>query len=118
MGKLTVAKRNELGRELALPEQKILDMGFIKVGGTNYAKDVEVEGYGILTIRVDVVAPTKQGEGFRAEDLQNEYFAKQQETQAKAQARAEERAKAKAEKEAQKKAEKLAKAQAEVDKLQ
>lgn len=95
MGKLTVAKINEMAREVAIKE--IAENGltnFLQVEGTKFAKDVEfetVEGKMVKTVRVDIVVPKlEDGEDaqFLAEDYQMRMTEKEENAKAKAEAKA------------------------------
>ena len=95
MAKLTVAKINEMAREVAMRE--IAENGlknFLQIEGTKFAKDFEfetVEGLKTKTVRIDVVVPKlEDGENaeFLAEDYQLRMAEKQEKTQAQAEAKA------------------------------
>ena len=96
MAKLTIAKINELAREVALKE--IAENGvanFLQVEGTKFAKDFTFEteeGTKVKTVRVDIVVP-KLEEGENAETLAEDYNFKQEDKAQKEQARQEAKAK-------------------------
>ena len=76
MAKLTVAKINEMAREVAMKE--IAENGlknFLRVEGTKFAQDFEFEteeGKMVKTVRIDVVVP-KLEDGEDAQFLADEY---------------------------------------------
>lgn len=95
MAKLTVAKINEMAREVAMKE--IAENGlknFLQIEGTKFAKDFKfetVEGLITKTVRIDVVVPKlEDGENaqFLAEDYQLRMAEKQEKVQAQAEAKA------------------------------
>lgn len=96
MAKLTVAKINEMAREVAMKE--IAENGlknFLQIEGTKFAKDFEfetVEGLITKTVRIDVVVP-KLEDGENAQFLAEDYQLRMAEKQEKAQAQAEAKAK-------------------------
>lgn len=96
MAKLTIAKINEMAREVAMKDiQENGLANFLQVEGTKFAKDVEFEteeGKMVKTVRIDVVVP-KLEDGEDAEFLANEYQMKLAEK--KENARLKEEAKAK-----------------------
>ena len=115
MAKLTVAKINEMAREVAMRE--IAENGlknFLQVEGTKFAQDFEFEtpeGKMVKTVRIDVVVP-KLEDGEDAQFLAEEYQMKLKEKEENAKAKAEVKAKKIARDEkmrAKKKAEKEAK---------
>lgn len=115
MAKLTIAKINEMAREVAMKE--IAENGltnFLQIEGTKFAKDFEfetAEGTMLKTVRIDIVVPKlEEGEDaeFLAEDYQLRLREKQENAKAKAEAKAKKiardekiRAEKKAKKEAQ-----------------
>ena len=96
MSKLTVAKINEMAREVAMKE--IAENGlknFLQVEGTKFAQDFEFEtedGKMVKTVRIDVVVP-KLEDGEDAEFLANEYQMKLKDKEETARAKAEAKAK-------------------------
>ena len=96
MGKLTIAKINEMAREVAMKE--IAENGlknFLQVEGTKFAKDFEFEtgeGLKVKTVRIDVVVPKLDAEE-NAETLAEDYNFKQEEKAENARAKAEAKAK-------------------------
>lgn len=96
MAKLTIAKINEMAREVAMKDiQENGLANFLQVEGTKFAKDVEFEteeGKMVKTVRIDVVVP-KLEDGEDTEFLANEYQMKLAEK--KENARLKEEAKAK-----------------------
>lgn len=96
MAKLTIAKINEMAREVALKE--IAENGltnFLQVEGTKFAQDFEFEtedGKMVKTVRIDIVVP-KLEDGEDAEFLANEYQMKLKDKEETAKARAEAKAK-------------------------
>ena len=96
MAKLTVAKINEMAREVAMRE--IAENGlknFLQVEGTKFAQDFEFEtqeGKMVKTVRIDVVVP-KLEDGEDAQFLAEEYQMKLKEKEDKARAKAEAKAK-------------------------
>lgn len=96
MGKLTVAKINEMVREVAIKE--IAENGlknFLQIEGTKFAQDFEIqteEGKMVKTVRIDVVVP-KLEDGEDAEFLANEYQMKLAEKEENAKIKAEAKAK-------------------------
>lgn len=76
MGKLTVAKVNEMAREVAMKE--IAENGltnFLQIEGTKFAQDFEFEteeGKMVKTVRVDIVVP-KLEDGEDAQFLAEQY---------------------------------------------
>ena len=96
MAKLTVAKINEMAREIAMRE--IAENGlknFLQVEGTKFAQDFEFEteeGKMVKTVRIDVVVP-KLEDGEDAEFLANEYQMKLKDKEETARAKAEAKAK-------------------------
>lgn len=96
MGKLTIAKVNEMAREVAM--QEIAENGlknFLQVEGTKFAKDFEFdteEGRKTKTVRVDIVVP-KLDEEDNAETLAQDYQFKMAEKVENAKAKAEAKAK-------------------------
>lgn len=96
MSKLTVAKINEMAREVAMKE--IAENGltnFLQIEGTKFAKDFEfetTEGTMVKTVRIDVVVP-KLEEGENAEFLAEDYQMRMTEKEEKAKAQAEAKAK-------------------------
>lgn len=76
MAKLTIAKINEMAREVAIKE--IAENGlknFLQVEGTKFAQDFTFEteeGTKTKTVRIDVVVP-KLEEGETAQDLADDY---------------------------------------------
>ena len=115
MGKLTVAKINEIARGMAIAEIAKNGLGdFLQVDGTKYAKDFEFEteeGKMTRTVRIDIVVPKlEEGEDakFLAEDYQLRLKDKAEKAKAREEAKAKKiardeklRAKKKAEKEAE-----------------
>lgn len=96
MAKLTVAKINEMAREVAMKE--IAENGlknFLQVEGTKFAQDFEfetTEGKMVKTVRIDVVVP-KLEDGEDAQFLADEYQMKLKEKENNAKAKAEAKAK-------------------------
>jgi len=96
MSKLTVAKINEMAREVAMKE--IAEKGlteFLQVEGTKFAKDFEFqtpEGVMVKTVRVDIVVPKLEAEE-NAQTLAEDYEFKLQEKAEKDKERAEAKAK-------------------------
>lgn len=96
MSKLTVAKINEMAREVAMKE--IAENGlknFLQVEGTKFAKDFNFEteeGTKIKTVRVDIVVPKLDKED-NAETLAQDYQFRQAEKQENMKAKAEAKAK-------------------------
>ena len=96
MGKLTIAKVNEMVRKVAM--QEIAENGlknFLQVEGTKFAKDFEFdteEGRKTKTVRVDIVVP-KLDEEDNAETLAQDYQFKMAEKAENARAKAEAKAK-------------------------
>ena len=96
MAKLTIAKINEMAREVAMKE--IAENGlknFLQVEGTKFAQDFEFEteeGKMVKTVRIDVVVP-KLEDGEDAEFLANEYQMKLKDKEETARAKAEAKAK-------------------------
>lgn len=96
MAKLTIAKINEMAREVALKE--IAENGltnFLQIEGTKFAQDFEFEtedGKMVKTVRIDVVVPKLEG-GEDAEFLANEYQMKLKDKEETARAKAEAKAK-------------------------
>ena len=96
MAKLTIAKINEMAREVALKE--IAENGlknFLQVEGTKFAQDFEFEtedGKMVKTVRIDVVVP-KLEDGEDAEFLANEYQMKLKDKEETAKAKVEAKAK-------------------------
>ena len=96
MGKLTVAKINEMVREVAIKE--IAENGlknFLQIEGTKFAQDFEIqteEGKMVKTVRIDVVVP-KLEDGEDAQFLADEYQMKIKEKEENAKAKAEAKAK-------------------------
>ena len=94
--KLTVAKINEMAREVAMKE--IAENGlqnFLQIEGTKFAQDFEFEteqGKMVKTVRIDVVVP-KLEDGEDAEFLANEYQMKLKDKEETAKAKAEAKAK-------------------------
>ena len=95
MAKLTVAKINEMAREVAMKE--IAENGltnFLQVEGTKFAQDFTFEteeGTMTKTIRVDIVVPKlEEGENaqFLAEDYQLRMKEKEENAKIKADAKA------------------------------
>lgn len=95
MSKLTVAKINEMAREVAMKE--IAENGlknFLQVEGTKFAKDFEFkteEGTKVKTVRIDVVVPKLDAEENAqtlAEDYQFRLNEKEENAKAKAEAKA------------------------------
>lgn len=96
MGKLTIAKINEVARKTAMEEiAKNGLQNFLQVEGTKFAKDFTFEtenGTMHKTVRIDVVVP-KLDEEENAETLANDYKFKQEEKAKNAKAKAEAKAK-------------------------
>ena len=96
MGKLTVAKINEMVREVAIKEiAKNGLKNFLQIEGTKFAQDFEIqtkEGKMVKTVRIDVVVP-KLEDGEDAEFLANEYQMKLAEKEENAKIKAEAKAK-------------------------
>ncbi len=96
MAKLTIAKINEMAREVAMKE--IAENGlknFLQVEGTKFAQDFEFEteeGKMVKTVRIDVVVP-KLEDGEDAQFLADEYQMKIKEKEENAKAKAEAKAK-------------------------
>lgn len=96
MAKLTIAKINEMAREVAMKE--IADNGltnFLQVEGTKFAKDFTFEtpdGQKTKTVRIDIVVP-KLEEGENAQILAEDYNFKMEEKAQKEKERAEAKAK-------------------------
>ena len=96
MAKLTIAKINEMAREVAMRE--IAENGlvnFLQVEGTKFAKDFTFdtpEGEMIKTVRIDVVVP-KLDEEENAETLAENYKFKMDEKAEKEKEKAEAKAK-------------------------
>ena len=96
MSKLTVAKINEMAREVAMKE--ITENGlknFLQVEGTKFAKDFSFEteeGTKTKTVRIDVVVPKLDAED-NAETLAQDYQFRQAEKEENARAKAEAKAK-------------------------
>lgn len=96
MSKLTVAKVNEMAREVAMKE--IAENGlvnFLQVEGTKFAKDFTFEteeGTMTKTVRIDVVVPKLDKEE-NAETLAEDYKFRMEEKKANAKAKAEAKAK-------------------------
>ena len=96
MGKLTVAKINEMAREVAMKE--IAENGltnFLQIEGTKYAQDFEFEteeGIMTKTVRIDIVVP-KLDEGENAEFLAEDYQLRLKEKEENAKIKAEAKAK-------------------------
>lgn len=96
MAKLTIAKINEMAREVAMKE--IAENGlknFLQIEGTKFAQDFDFEtseGKMVKTVRIDVVVP-KLEEGEDAEFLANEYQMKLKDKEETAKAKAEAKAK-------------------------
>ena len=96
MAKLTIAKINEMAREVAMKE--IAENGlknFLQVEGTKFAQDFEFEteeGKMVKTVRIDVVVP-KLEDGEDAQFLADEYLMKIKEKEENAKAKAEAKAK-------------------------
>ena len=96
MAKLTIAKINEMAREVAMKE--IAENGltnFLQIEGTKFAQDFEFEtedGKMVKTVRIDVVVP-KLEDGEDAEFLANEYQMKLKDKEETARAKAEAKAK-------------------------
>jgi hypothetical protein len=96
MSKLTVAKINEMAREVAMKE--IAEKGlteFLQVEGTKFAKDFEFqtpEGLMVKTVRVDIVVPKLEAEE-NAQTLAEDYEFKLQEKAEKDKEKAEAKAK-------------------------
>ena len=96
MAKLTIAKINEMAREVAMKE--IAENGlknFLQIEGTKFAQDFEFEtedGKMAKTVRIDVVVP-KLEDGEDAEFLANEYQMKLKDKEETARAKAEAKAK-------------------------
>lgn len=95
MAKLTIAKINEMAREVAMKE--IAENGlanFLQVEGTKFAQDFTFEteeGTMTKTIRVDIVVPKlEEGEDaqFLAEDYQLRLKEKEENAKIKAEAKA------------------------------
>lgn len=90
MGKLTIAKINEMARERAM--QEIAENGlknFLQIEGTKFAQDFEFdtpEGKMVKTVRIDVVVP-KLEDGEDAQFLADEYQMKLQEKEENAKQR-------------------------------
>lgn len=96
MGKLTVAKINELARGVAMEEIARNGLAnFLQVEGTKFAKDFEfdtAEGKMVKTVRIDVVVP-KLEDGEDAEFLAQDYQLRVAEKAEKAKAKEEAKAK-------------------------
>jgi hypothetical protein len=96
MGKLTIAKINEMARERAM--QEIAENGlknFLQIEGTKFAQDFEFDtpdGKMVKTVRIDVVVP-KLEDGEDAQFLADEYQMKLQEKEENAKAKTEAKAK-------------------------
>ena len=96
MAKLTIAKINEMAREVAIKE--IAENGlknFLQVEGTKFAQDFTFdteEGQKTKTVRIDVVVP-KLEDGEDAQFLAEEYQMKLKEKEENAKAKAEAKAK-------------------------
>lgn len=96
MAKLTIAKINEMAREVAMRE--IAENGlknFLQVEGTKFAQDFEFEteeGKMVKTVRIDVVVP-KLEDGEDAQFLAEEYQMKLKEKEENAKTKAEAKAK-------------------------
>lgn len=96
MAKLTIAKINEMAREVAMRE--IAENGlqnFLQIEGTKFAQDFEFdtpEGKIVKTVRIDVVVP-KLEDGEDAQFLAEEYQMKLKEKEENAKAKAEAKAK-------------------------
>lgn len=96
MAKLTIAKINEMAREVAMKE--IADNGltnFLQVEGTKFAKDFTFktpDGQKTKTVRIDIVVP-KLEEGENAQVLAEDYNFKMEEKAQKEKERAEAKAK-------------------------
>lgn len=95
MGKLTVAKINEMAREVAMKELETNGLkNFLQVEGTKYAQDFEFEtpeGKMVKTVRIDVVVPKlEDGEDaqFLADDYQLRLKEKEETAKQKAEAKA------------------------------
>jgi len=95
MAKLTIAKVNEMAREVAIKE--IAENGltnFLQVEGTKFAQDFTFEteeGTMTKTIRIDIVVPKlEEGEDaqFLAEDYQLRLKEKEENAKIKAEAKA------------------------------
>ena len=95
MMKLTVAKKNEILRGLAM-QTLGLDKAenLLQVAGSKYAIDEEFEGEW-YPVRIDVVVPkiTEDDEAQTAQDMHEEYMNEQAEKLADKQAKAEAKAK-------------------------
>lgn len=96
MANLTVAKINEMARELA--QKEIQENGltnFLQIEGTKFAKDFTVEteeqSY-IKTVRIDIVVP-KLDDGDNAETLAEDYQFKLEEKAENERIKAEKKAK-------------------------
>ena len=96
MAKLTIAKINEMAREVAMKE--IAENGlknFLQVEGTKFAQDFTFdteEGQKTKTVRIDVVVP-KLDEGENAQVLADDYNFRLAEKEENAKAKAEAKAK-------------------------
>lgn len=96
MAKLTIAKINEMAREVAMreiAENGLMD--FLQVEGTKFAKDFTFEteqGFMTKTVRVDIVVP-KLEEGEDAQTMAEDYKFRMDEKEKNAQAKAEAKAK-------------------------
>ena len=96
MAKLTIAKINEMAREVAMKE--IAENGltnFLQVEGTKFAQDFTFEteeGTMTKTIRVDIVVP-KLEEGENAQFLAEDYELRLKEKEENAKIKAEAKAK-------------------------
>ena len=96
MAKLTIAKINEMAREVAMKE--IAENGlknFLQVEGTKFAQDFEFEteeGKMVKTVRIDVVVP-KLEDGEDAQFLADEYQMKLKDKEENAKIKAEAKAK-------------------------
>lgn len=96
MSKLTIAKINEMAREMAIKE--IAENGlnnFLQVDGTKFAQDFTFDtpdGEMIKTVRIDVVVPKLDAEE-NAETLADDYKFKMNEKAEKEKEKAEAKAK-------------------------
>ncbi len=96
MAKLTVAKINEMAREVAMRDiQENGLTNFLQIEGTKFARDVEFntdEGTMVKTVRIDIVVP-KLEEDECAETLAQDYQIRLKDKEETAKAKAEAKAK-------------------------
>lgn len=96
MAKLTIAKINEMAREVAMKEIEENGLkNFLQVEGTKFAKDFTFdteEGQKTKTVRIDVVVP-KLEDGENAQVLAEDYAFRMEDKEKKEKEKAEAKAK-------------------------